>query len=143
MWLLMWVSISFAHGVEIAVSGPGEVLVKAADEPVHVASCRGVVWDLFDPRTKVFEPASAPACEGMKSAIRIDEAGISFQIDAILPPLPSVGFHVVRPVVIYGGKCREKAVFSLAGCASIKTIKGPQMVVRSRGLAVPIVQSAL
>lgn len=140
MWVLIWASLSMAQTIEIVVGGPGSVKVRATEQPVHVASCRGVLWDLFDPINMVFEPASAPVCGGMEPAHRIDEKGRSFQLDAALPALPDVGFHVVRPVVVYGVKCRDNAPFSLAGCAEIKSIRGPQMVVRNRGSAVPISQ---
>ena len=137
LWLLM--SIARAGTVEIAASNGGEVMIRAAEESVHVPSCRGVNWDLFNPEIGVFEPAVVPPCEEMKPAILIDKDGRRFQMNATLPPLPKVGFHVVRPVVVYGVKCNEKVPFPLSRCAEIRTKKGPQMVVRSRGSAVEIV----
>ena len=139
LWLLT--SFALAGNVEIAVSNGGEVKVQAAEEPVYVASCRGILWEIFNVETSVFEPTVAPPCEGMKSAIRIDQEGQTFQLDAVLPPLPDVGFHVVRPVVVYGLKCREKAPFSLSGCAEIKAETGPQVAVRTRGSVIEVAPS--
>ena len=139
LWVLM--SIALAGGVEIAVSNGGELKVTAAQESVYVPSCRGIIWDLFNPETGVFEPAVVPACNEMKPAIRIDKEGHLFQLTAALPPLPDVGFHVVRPVVVYGLKCNDNAPFPLSECAEVKTQKGPQAVIRSRGAAAEIAPS--
>ena len=140
LWMVM--SIALAGNVKIAVGNGGEVKVTAAEGSVYVPSCRGVLWDLFNPETRLFEPALVPACEGMKPAIRIDEEGHRFPLNAALPPLPDVGFHVVRPVVVYGLKCSENAPFPLSGCAEVKAETGPQTVVRTRGAVVEISPSA-
>ena len=131
LWLMT--SVALAGSVEIAMSSGGELTVSATEEPVYIPSCRGVIWDLFNPESGVFEPAVVPACDEMKPAIRIDKDGHQFEMDASLPPLPKVGFHVVRPVVVYGVKCAEKLPFPLSKCAEVRTQKGPQTVVRSRG----------
>ena len=141
MWALFLGSVAWAGGLEIAVSGPGEVHVRAQSEPVHIAACRGVQWELFDPKTKVFEPAMTQTCEGLKTAFLIDQNGRSFQLDAILPPLPDVGFHVVRSVVVFGSKCNDNVPFPMAECERLDAAHGPQMVVRNRGAAVPKVAS--
>ena len=138
MMLWMVTSIALAGKVEIVVGNGGEVNVSASDKPVYVPACRGILWDLFNPETRLFEPAVVPACDGMKPAIRVDEEGHRFQLNASLPPFPKVGFHVVRPVVVYGLKCAENLPFPLSDCAEIKAEKGPQMVVRTRGSVVEI-----
>ena len=142
MVLWMMTSIALAGNVEIVVRNGGEVKVTAVKEAVYVPSCRGVLWDLFNPETRKFEPATVPACEGMKPAIRIDEEGHHFQLEAALPPLPDVGFHVVRPVVVYGLKCRGKVPFQLSECADIRTETGPQAVIRTRGSVAEISPSS-
>ena len=136
MWFLLWGLAAMAGEVQIAVSGPGEVLVRASGKAVHVPSCRGVLWDRFNPKSGEFERAQAPVCSGMKDAVEIDSEGRTFTIDVALPPLPEVGFHVVRPVVVYGTKCTEKAPFPLSLCSDVQVVRGPQMVVRNRGAAV-------
>ena len=139
----MWIvgSLAMASGPQIAVSGPGEVRVSASDDPIFVAACRGVQWELFNPNTNDFEPAMVSPCEETKPALRIDKTGQLFPLTAMLPPLPSVGFHVVRPVVVYGEKCREKLPFALAGCVGVAAVFGPQMTVRNQGAALPVAVS--
>ena len=141
MWVWLLGSFVWAGGLEIAVGEAGEVHITAPSEPVHIASCRGVQWELFNPETKVFEPAMTPACEGLKPAFRIDQKGRTFRLDAMLPPLPDVGFHVVRPVVVFGSKCTDNVPFPLADCGDLSSVSGPQMSVRHRGAAVPISSS--
>jgi len=138
MWILFWGFTVMAGDVEIAVSGPGEVLARATGEAVHIPACRGVLWDRFNQETGEFELAQAPVCAGMKDAIRVDDKGRKFAVDAALPALPDVGFHILRPVVVYGTKCAEKAPFPLSKCGDIHVVRGPQMVVRNRGAAVPL-----
>ena len=138
MWVWFLAMVAVAADVEIAVGGPGEVRVSAASGSVHVPACRGVMWDLFNPETSEFEPAQAPVCSGIKNAIRIDATGRSFFVDVVLPALPDVGFHIVRPAVVFGTKCADKAPFALASCADVHVVRGPQMVIRNRGAAVPL-----
>jgi hypothetical protein len=136
MWIWFWGVMALAADVEIVVGGPGEVHVRSTSGSVHVPACRGVLWDRFNPSSGVFEPAQAPVCPGIKDAIRVDEKGRSFAIDVALPVLPDVGFHIVRPVIVYGSECSDKAPFPLAGCGGVQVVRGPQMVVRNRGAAV-------
>lgn len=136
MWIWFLGATALAADVEIAVSGPGEVHVRSTSDVVHVPACRGVLWDRFNPTSGEFEPTSAPVCSGIKDAIRIDIDGRKFHLDVALPTLPDVGFHVVRPAVVYGLKCAGKAPFPLSACRDINVVRGPQMIVRNRGAAV-------
>ena len=51
MWFWLLGAVAWGGGVEIAVSGPGEVRVSATEGPVYVAACRGVQWELFNTNT--------------------------------------------------------------------------------------------
>ena len=143
MWMLIGVSVALASGVEIVVSRPGAVLVKARSGVVHVPSCRGVSWFLFNPDSGEFEATAASACGPLSPAIRIDEEGREFSVDVPLPALPAVGFHVVRPTVVFGEKCADQTPFPLAKCASLGSMDGPQFVVRNQGSAAVRSQVAL
>ncbi len=143
MWMWILGAVALAGGPQIAVSGPGEVRLSAPENPVFVAACRGVQWELFNPNSNDFEPTMVPACEETKPAHQIDANGQLFSLTARLPPLPDVGFHVVRPIVVYGEKCRENVPFSMAGCESVATVFGPQIAVRNRGTAVPVASSKM
>ena len=138
MWMWIVGSVAMGNGPQIVVSGPDEVRVSALDDPIFVASCRGVQWELFNPNTKNFEPAMVPACKETQPAHRIDKTGQLFPLTAMLPPVPEVGFHVVRPIVVYGEKCRENVPFSMAECHNLEVVSGPQMAVRNQGSAKPI-----
>jgi hypothetical protein len=138
MWIWFWGLVAVAADVEIAVGGPGEVRVRSTSGVVYVPACRGVLWEHFNPVSREFEPAQGPVCSGMKDAIRVDANGRSFSVDVALPALPDVGFHIVRPAVVYGLKCAEKAPFPLAQCGDIQVVRGSPMVLRSRGAAVPV-----
>ena len=138
MWVV-WVALNaVAADIEIDVVQGDGVVVKALDGVVHIPSCRGVTWSLFDAETGNFQPAHAPGCGALDSAIRVDAAGHSFPIDAQLPPLPNVGFHVLRPTVVYGLKCKDETPFPISRCATVESIDGPQILVRNRGAAVQI-----
>ena len=141
MWVFIWSLSSWAQGVQFAVSKPGVVHVSAPIEGVFVPACRGVSWALFDVETERFEPTAPTACGPAESAIAIDKAGVEFELDVPLPPLPEVGFHILQPTVIVGRKCRTEAPFYLAGCKDLQAVKGPQMLIRSRGPAALSVQS--
>lgn len=135
MWMWIGMSVAIASGVKIVTSGPDTVLVKAQSGVVHVPSCRGVSWFLFSPDTGTFEATAAPACGPLSPAIRIDEEGREFMIDVPLPALPSVGFHILRPTVVFGEKCTDQVPFPLAKCAQMGSVDGPQFVVRNQGSA--------
>jgi len=135
MWMLIGMSVALASGVEIAMSGPDAVLVKATSGVVHVPACRGVSWSIFSPDTGKFEATAAPSCGPLSPAIRIDEDGREFLVDVPLPPLPSVGFHILRPTVVFGEKCANEVPFPLAKCARMESVDGPQFVVRNQGVA--------
>ena len=135
MWMLVGISVALASGVEIVMSGPDTVLVKAASGVVHVPSCRGVSWFLFNADTGKFEATAASACGPLAPAIRLDEDGREFLVDVPLPVLPFVGFHVLRPTVVYGEKCTDKVPFPLAKCARLASADGPQFIVRNQGSA--------
>jgi len=135
MWMWIGVSVALASEVEIVRSSPDSVLVKAASGVVHVPACRGVSWFLFNSDSGKFEATAASACGAMAPAIRIDEKGQEFAIDVSLPALPSVGFHILRPTVVFGEKCTEQVPFSLAKCADMRSIDGPHLVIRNQGTA--------
>ena len=138
MWVVVMALNAGAAGIEIDVAQGNGVVVKASDDAVHIPACRGVTWSLFNAETGDFRPAHAPGCGALESAIRVDAEGQFFPVDAQLPPLPDVGFHILRPTVVYGLKCKEKAPFPMASCAFIGTVDGPQIAVRNRGAAVPV-----
>ena len=138
MWVVWMALNAAAADIEIEVMQGDGVVVKAVSGVVHIPSCRGVTWSLFDAVTGDFRPAHSPGCGSLESAIRVDDAGHSFPVDAQLPPLPDVGFHVLRPTVVYGLKCKDKAPFPIASCAVIESVDGPQFLVRNRGAAVPV-----
>ena len=138
MWLMIFSTVVAAQSVEIAVSGPGEITVSALHGSVFVPACRGVSWHRFDPESAAFEPTPAPACGPLTPALKIDSAGQTFTVDVPLPPLPDVGFHMLRPTVVVGMKCKEETPFPLAACSGVESVKGPQVLVRGRGSAVPI-----
>ena len=138
MWLVIMALNAGAADIEIDVVQGDGVVVKALDGAVHIPSCRGVTWSLFDATNGEFRPAHAPGCGSLEPAIRVDTSGRSFPVDAQLPPLPDVGFHVLRPTVVYGLKCKDKAPFPVASCAAIESVDGPQILVRDRGAAVPV-----
>ena len=132
--LLMMLATALASDLEIAVSSPGEVHLKAVGGAVHVPACRGVTWDRFDDEKGEFVAVPGETCHGLANAIKIDSEGHSFMINVRLPPLPEEGFHVVRPVVVYGMKCKDEAPFPLSACGDFGVVKGPQLVLRNRGL---------
>jgi hypothetical protein len=132
--LLMMLATALASDLEIAVGRPGEVHLKAASGIVHVPACRGVTWDRFDDEKGVFVAVPGETCHALSNAIKIDSDGHSFSVNVRLPPLPETGFHMVRPVVVYGLKCKDEAPFPLASCGDFGVVKGPQFVLRNRGL---------
>lgn len=132
--LLMMLATALASDLEIAVGSPGEVHLKATSGTVHVPACRGLTWDRFDDEKGVFVAVPGETCLALSNAIKIDSDGRSFAVNVRLPPLPETGFHLVRPVVVYGLKCEEETPFPLASCGDFGVVKGPQMVLRSRGL---------
>ncbi len=136
MWVLMLSLSVLAQGVEIAVSKPGVVRLSAVDGAVFVPACRGVTWAVFSAESGRFEPTAPPACGPSQPALRIEQKGVDFELDVPLGPLPDVGFHILQPTVVYAEKCRDKLPFYLSECGPLKAVKGPQMVVRSRGQAV-------
>ena len=138
MWVVLMALNAGAADIEIDVVQGDGVVVKTVDGAVHIPSCRGVTWSLFDPSTGDFRPAHAPGCGSLEPAIRVDAAGHAFPVDAQLPPLPDVGFHVLRPTVVYGLKCKDETPFPMASCASVESVDGPQILVRDRGAAVPV-----
>ena len=138
MWFLVFSTLAAADGVEIVVSAPGEITVTAKHDVVFVPACRGVSWDLFDPSSETFEPTPAPPCGPLGPAVKVDGEGQRFTVDVPLPPLPSVGFHMLRPTVVVGRKCKDEAAFPVAECVDVRAVKGPQVMVRDRGTAVPI-----
>lgn len=135
MWMWIGVSVALASEVKIVRSSPDSVLVKAESGVVHVPACRGVSWLLFNSDSGKFESTAAPACGAMAPAIRIDEKGQEFTVDVPLPVLPSVGFHILRPTVVFGEKCTDQVPFSLARCTDIQSVSGPQLVIRNQGAA--------
>ena len=138
MWFLFFSALAAAEGVEIAVSGPSEITVTAPQGAVFVPACRGVSWARFDPSTATFEPTPAPPCGPLSPAVKVEAEGHKFKVDVPLPPLPDVGFHMLRPTIVIGRKCKDKLPFPVAECASVQAIDGPQVMVRDRGTAVPI-----
>jgi hypothetical protein len=136
--MLVWIlSVAALAGepvaVEIAVSGPGEVRVRALEGDIFVPACRGVSWSIFNRDSGRFEATLASVSEPLMSAIKIDKGGHLFTIDVALPPLPGVGFHILRPTLVYGLKCLDETPFPLAQCGQISAVDGPQLVVRNRG----------
>jgi hypothetical protein len=132
--LLMMLATALAADLEFAVSSPGEVHLKAAADVVHVPACRGVTWDRFDDEKGVFVAVPGETCHALADAIKIDSEGHSFVVNVRLPPLPKEGFHVVRPVVVYGLKCKDETPFPLSACDDFGVVKGPQLILRNRGL---------
>jgi hypothetical protein len=134
VWILSVAALAVEPiAVEIAVSGPGEVRVRALGEDIFVPACRGVSWSIFNGDSGRFEATAASVCEPLMSAIKIDKSGHLFAIDVVLPPLPGVGFHILRPTLVYGVKCLDETPFPLAQCGQVSAVGGPQLVVRNRG----------
>jgi hypothetical protein len=131
--LLLLVSMALASELQIAVGRPGEVHLAASGQVVHVPTCRGLTWDLFDTEKGIFVPVAGVPCQAMSDAIKIDSVGRTFTVNVRLPPLPKSGFHIVRPVVAYGLKCKDETPFPLASCSKLGVERGPQMVLRNRG----------
>ena len=142
MWLLIFSTLAAAEDPEIVVSGPSEITVTASAGPLFIPACRGVSWARFDPATESFEPTPAPVCGPLSPAIKVGTEGHTFKVDVPLPPLPDVGFHVLRPTIVVGKKCKEKAPFPVAGCVGVRAVSGPQLMVRDRGTAVPVQDEA-
>ncbi len=138
MWLLLWCLQAGAADVKIDVGQADSVVVKALGAIVFVPACRGVTWSRFDAEAGKFEPTFATGCGPLTNAIRVDAAGVEFEVDMPLPPLPDVGFHLLRPTVVYGLKCKDETPFPLAKCESIESVDGPQILVRNRGAGVPV-----
>lgn len=136
MWVILMTLAAVASDIEIEVGGGDGVIVKATSQPVFVPACRGVSWARFNDATGRFETTNAETCGALSNAIKVGPEGQTFTVDVPLPPLPKVGFHLVRPTVVYGLKCKEEAPFPLAGCERIGSVDGPQIAVRSRGSAV-------
>ena len=113
MWMWTLGALALAGEPHIAVSGPGEVLISASDNPVFIAPCRGVQWELFNPDTNDFEPAVLPACEETKPAHQIDTNGQLFSLTAMLPPIPPP----CQKRVVQGGA--EQLFFCNSGRQSI------------------------
>jgi hypothetical protein len=130
MWLLAVVSSALAASVTIVADGPGAVRVQTAQGVAHVPACRGVSWERFDPEKGGFEAVSGPACGPTAPALRIDENGMRFSFDGVLPPAPASGVIVVRPVVVIGEKCRDSLPFELSQCAVVRPQRGPNLVLR-------------
>jgi hypothetical protein len=105
---------------------------------VYVPACRGVSWSRFNDASGQFEPTNAEGCGPLSPAVKVGVEGREFAVDVPLPPLPEVGFHVLRPTVVYGVKCTNERPFPLASCERVESIDGPQFVVRNRGTATVI-----
>jgi len=136
MWVILMTLVAAASDIEIAVGDGDEVVVKATSQPVFVPACRGVSWARFNDTTGQFEATNAEACGALSNAIKVGSDGHAFTVDVPLPPLPEVGFHLLRPTVVYGVKCKEESPFPLSGCERVGSMDGPQIAVRSRGSAV-------
>ena len=137
MWFLIFSTMAAAEGVEIVVSGPCEITVTAEQDPVFVPACRGVSWVRFDPSSESYKPTPAPPCGPLSPAIKVGAEGRSFKVDVPLPPLPDVGFHMLRPTVVVGEKCKDETPFPVASCVNDRAVEGTQVVVRDSGTAVP------
>ena len=135
MWMVLMSFAASAADIQIGVGDGETVVVKATGAAVYVPSCRGVSWSRFNDATGQFEPTNADGCGPLSSAVKVGTEGREFTVDVPLPPLPAVGFHVLRPTVVYGVKCSEERPFPLAKCERIESVDGPQFVVRSRGSA--------
>lgn len=135
MWLFFVALNAWAADIEFGVGEGNAVLVKATGEAVYVPACRGVSWSRFNGETGAYEPTNADGCGPLSSAIRVGSEGLEFKVDVPLPPVPAVGFHVLRPTVVYGLKCMEETPFPLASCERVETVDGPQVLVRGRGTA--------
>ena len=138
MWFLIFSTLAAAEDVEIAVSGPSEITVTALQGPVFVPACRGVSWARFDASKGTFEPTPAPPCGPLSPAVKVEAEGHKFTVDVPLPPVPGVGFHMLRPTVVVGQKCKDETPFPVADCVGVRALQGPQVLVRDRGTAVPI-----
>lgn len=138
MWLVLWGLQAGAADITIDVGGADSVVVKALGEPVFVPACKGVTWARFDAETGAYQPTFSSGCGPLANAIKIDAEGTEFAVDMALPPLPDVGFHLLRATVVYGVKCKEERPFPMAKCERIESLDGPQIVVRNRGVATPI-----
>jgi hypothetical protein len=136
IWIVGMVAIAGqSTPVKIVVSGPNEVSVVSTLESVFVPACRGLTWMLFDADSAQFLPTAPKACGALAPAMKVGSQGLKFQVDVALPALPKVGFHLLRPRVVIGLKCKEKAPFPLAECGDIKVVYGPQIMVRNLGAA--------
>lgn len=138
MWFLIFSTLAAADEIKIVVSGPSEITVTAPQAALFVPACRGVSWVRFEPSTESFEPTPAPACGPLSPAIKVGPQGHVFTVDVPLPPVPDVGFHMLKPTITVGEKCEEERPFPVAGCVAVRAVEGPQVMVRDRGTAVPV-----
>jgi hypothetical protein len=138
VWVFLLPLTLWAQDVEIAVGKPGVVHVRASADPIFMPACRGITWSVFNPEINEFESTAPDSCGPTVTALKIGPDGKQFELDVPLGPLPETGFHIVQPTIYYALKCREELPFEVAGCESLRAKKGPQMVVRNRGSAVPI-----
>ena len=87
MWVWMLGSMAWASGVEIVVGGPGEVVVRASTDPVHIASCRGVLWELLP--CKIARAATGKALTEVPPAINLS-ASLSLKSACMTPSTCSI-----------------------------------------------------